>query len=89
MSCLSLDSTFMSRGPTLAACRYVETTDGTRREFKVGETLWQDNTKNSPASKTPQHASGVIGDQACEVFISQVDFKETVDKPCPFKKIES
>ncbi|KAK9807121.1 hypothetical protein WJX73_007671 [Symbiochloris irregularis] len=72
----------------LSGSWYVETTDGTRREFKVGEVMFQDNTEDSPAAKTPQHASGVVGEEPCIVLISQAEFKETVDKPGPFKRIE-
>ena len=65
-------------------CRYVQTSDGSRRDFRQGEVLFQDNTKDNPAAKPPQHASGTVGDQPCNLLISQVTFPPSFDKPCPF-----
>ena len=64
--------------------RYVKTSDGITRVFQPGEVMFQDNTKDSPAAKSPQHASGTVGDEPCTVLITSVDFKPTVDHPCPF-----
>jgi len=43
---------------TILKCRYVKTSDGTRREFQPGEVLFQDDVADSPAEKAPQHESG-------------------------------
>lgn len=39
-------------------CRYVKTTDGTKRVFQPGEIMFQDNVQDSPADKQPEHESG-------------------------------
>jgi len=52
--------------------RYVETTDGSRKEFVAGDVLYQDDCKKSPAEKTPMHLSGVVGDVPCNQMICQV-----------------
>ncbi|BBM98388.1 hypothetical protein MPTK1_1g13110 [Marchantia polymorpha subsp. ruderalis] len=69
---------------TLSGSWYIETTDGSRYEFQPGEVLFQDNTKNSPADKTPQHFSGAVGDLPCQQFIIQFDRSPEVDNPEPF-----
>ena len=40
-------------------CRYVKTTDGTKKVFQPGEVMFQDNVESSPAAKQPQHESGI------------------------------
>lgn len=62
---------------------YIETSDGSRREFGPGEILFQDNIEGSPASKKPQHKSGVVGDSVNQQLILQVERKAEVDNPCP------
>eukprot|EP00958_Prasinococcus_capsulatus_P025410 scaffold4280_cov385-Prasinococcus_capsulatus_cf.AAC.9 len=39
-----------------------------------GEVLFQDNTANSPAAKTPQHYSGTEQGEVCQQLIVQVDY---------------
>jgi hypothetical protein len=63
---------------------FVETSDGTRREFSPGEVMFQDNVENSPAAKQPQHKSGTNGKEPCNQMIMQVERKPEVDNPCPF-----
>ena len=63
--------------------RYVKTSDGTRREFKVGDILFQDNTKDSPAAKEPHHFSGTVGEGPCQQVIVQMSRKPEVDNPGP------
>jgi hypothetical protein len=63
---------------------YVETTDGTRREFQPGEVLFQDDVENSPAAKPPQHASGTVGSEPCNQMVLQVNRAPELDNPCPF-----
>ncbi|KAL2634763.1 hypothetical protein R1flu_006242 [Riccia fluitans] len=58
---------------TLAGSWYIKTTDGTYRAFQPGEVLFQDNTKNSPAAKVPQHYSGQAGDVPCQQFVLQIN----------------
>lgn len=41
-------------------CRYVKTSDGTKRVFQPGEVMFQDNVKDSPADKQPEHESGKV-----------------------------
>jgi hypothetical protein len=65
----------------LAGSWYVETTDGDRKDFKVGEVLFQDDVEDSPAAKTPKHASGVNGDEPNQQLILQVDREPEVDNP--------
>jgi hypothetical protein len=64
--------------------RYVKTSDGTKFEFKPGDVLFQDNTKNSPANTPPEHFSGVIGDEPCQQMIVQLSRPPQVDEPNPF-----
>jgi len=64
--------------------RYVKTTDGTKFVFKPGDVLFQDNTKNSPANKQPEHYSGVVGDQPCQQMIVQLSRPPQVNEPNPF-----
>ena len=67
--------------------RYIETSDGEGRTFEAGHILFQDNTANSPAAVFPnlaKHISGQVGDQPCNILVTQVDFNPTVDQPCPF-----
>jgi len=67
--------------------RYVETSDGEVRMFEAGDILFQDNTANSPAAIFPnlaKHISGQVGDQPCNIVVTQVNFNPTVDQPCPF-----
>ncbi len=67
--------------------RYIETSDGEGRTFEAGDILFQDNTANSPAAVFPnlaKHISGQVGDQPCNVVVTQVNFNPTVDQPCPF-----
>mmetsp|Transcript_12641 Transcript_12641/g.38030 ORF Transcript_12641/g.38030 Transcript_12641/m.38030 type:complete len:160 (-) Transcript_12641:2357-2836(-) len=65
----------------LAGSWYVETTDGSRKDFSVGEVLFQDDCEASPADKTPQHKSGVNGDKPNQQMILTVDRKPEVDRP--------
>ncbi|KAJ7568187.1 hypothetical protein O6H91_01G022100 [Diphasiastrum complanatum] len=60
---------------TLSGSWYVKTTDGKKFEFHPGDVLFQDNTKDSPADKQPQHYSGVVGDKPCRQMIVQLDRK--------------
>ncbi|KAG0589951.1 hypothetical protein M758_1G057600 [Ceratodon purpureus] len=69
---------------TLSGSWYIETTDGTRRNLKKGQLLFQDNTANSPADKSPQHYSGTHGDKPCHQLIIQLSRPPQVDNPCPF-----
>ena len=71
-------------GPDCKGRRYVTTSDGETRVFKAGEVMFQDNTKVSPAASIPQHISGTVGDEPCNLLITQVVFMPTVDRPCPF-----
>jgi len=64
--------------------RYVKTTDGTKFEFKPGDVLFQDNTKNSPANTPPEHFSGVVGDEPCQQLIVQLSRPPQVNEPNPF-----
>jgi hypothetical protein len=43
--------------------------------------LAQDDTKDSPAAKQPQHQSGVVGDAPNQQLILQIDRKPEVDNP--------
>jgi len=55
--------------------------------FEAGDILFQDNTANSPAAIFPnlaKHISGQVGDQPCNIVVTQVNFNPTVDQPCPF-----
>jgi hypothetical protein len=69
---------------TLSGSWYVKTTDGTKFAFKPGDVLFQDNTKNSPANKQPEHYSGVVGDQPCQQMIVQLSRPPQVNEPNPF-----
>jgi hypothetical protein len=69
---------------TLSGSWYVKTTDGTKFEFKPGDVLFQDNTKNSPANTPPEHFSGVIGDEPCQQMIVQLSRPPQVNEPNPF-----
>jgi hypothetical protein len=61
--------------------RYVKTSDGTKRDFKPGDVLFQDNTKESPAAKVPMHESGVLGTVPCQQLIIQLLRAPEVDRP--------
>lgn len=65
--------------------RYVKTSDGTRHDFKAGDVLFQDNTKDSPAQNQPQHYSGVVGNKPCQQLIVQLSRTPEVNNPDPFK----
>lgn len=67
----------------LAGSWYVKTTDGTKKVFVPGDVLFQDNTKECPSAKPPQHYSGVVGSEPNQQMIIQVDFKPEVDHPGP------
>ncbi|MCO5594299.1 hypothetical protein L7F22_048328 [Adiantum nelumboides] len=69
---------------TLSGSWYIKTTDGSYREFLPGEVLFQDNTKDSPAAKSPQHYSGAVGDVPCQQFVIQFDRVPNVNVVCPF-----
>ena len=62
-------------------CRFVKTTEGTKKTMKAGDILFQDNIEGSPADKPPSHFSGVEGDQPCQQVVIQIDRKAEVDKP--------
>lgn len=62
----------VSRCHPLLVRRYVITTDGSRKDFKVGEILFQDDVEDSPAAKQPKHYSGVNGDAPNQQLILQV-----------------
>ncbi len=67
--------------------RYIETSDGEVQVFEAGDVLFQDNTASSPAAIFPnmaKHISGQVGDQPCNIVVTQVDFTPSVDQPCPF-----
>jgi hypothetical protein len=69
---------------TLSGSWYVKTSDGTKHVFKPGDVLFQDNTKDSPASDQPQHYSGVVGDKPCQQMIVQLSRKPETNNPNPF-----
>jgi hypothetical protein len=79
-----LQSSSSSLSFLLDVDRYVKTTDGTKFTFKPGDVLFQDNTKNSPANKQPEHYSGVVGDQPCQQMIVQLSRPPQVNEPNPF-----
>lgn len=54
------------------ARRYVVATDGSRKDFQPGDVLFQDDVKDSPAAKEPQHASGNSGNVPNQQLILQV-----------------
>jgi hypothetical protein len=66
------------------SCRYTETSDGTRHEYRKGDVMFQDNTKTSPADKQPEHYSGTVGDTPCHQLVVQLSRPPQVDNPCPF-----
>ncbi|KAL3693057.1 hypothetical protein R1sor_006708 [Riccia sorocarpa] len=69
---------------TLSGSWYINTTDATYHAFQAGDVLFQDNTKDSPAAKVPQHFSGAVGDVPCQQFILQINRKPEVNNLCPF-----
>ncbi|KAK9814294.1 hypothetical protein WJX72_003545 [[Myrmecia] bisecta] len=60
---------------------FVKATDGTKKVFKRGDVLFQDDVKDSPAAKQPTHQSGVVGDEPNQQLIVQVQRKPEVDNP--------
>jgi len=69
---------------TLSGSWYIETTDGSRHNFKKGQLLFQDNTATSPADKQPEHYSGTHGNKPCQQLVVQISRPPQVDNPCPF-----
>jgi hypothetical protein len=68
----------------VCSSRNIETTDGSRHNFKKGQLLFQDNTATSPADKQPKHYSGTHGNKPCQQLVVQISRPPQVDNPCPF-----
>eukprot|EP00879_Flechtneria_rotunda_P005712 GHRR01006013.1.p1 GENE.GHRR01006013.1~~GHRR01006013.1.p1 ORF type:complete len:192 (+),score=44.92 GHRR01006013.1:201-776(+) len=66
---------------TTAGSWKIKATDGSEKVFVPGDILFQDDTEQSPAQKTPKHWSGVVGDKPNQQVIIQVDCTPEVDKP--------
>jgi hypothetical protein len=67
----------------LSCGRYIKTSDGSKRVFKAGDVLFQDNTKECPTAKEAKHYSGTVGEAPCQQIILHVDRKPEVDHPLP------
>lgn len=71
--------------PQLVTCItgswFVKTSDGTERVFLPGDVLFQDDTKDSPAAKVPQHQSGQRGVVTNQQLIVQLKRSPEVDNP--------
>ena len=81
------DSTVQGDSVLCLCCRLVQTTDGDSQIFRPGDIVFDDDTADSRAAKTPGHESTAVGDRPLNLLMTSVDLDSTIDTPCPFGDI--
>ncbi|KAK9786488.1 hypothetical protein WJX73_007012 [Symbiochloris irregularis] len=67
----------------LSGTAFFNTSDGNQVLLTAGDLLYQDNTKESPASSSPQHSSGNAGTEPVNMMLTFLNVAPTVDVQCP------